>query len=72
MLVVDKELENRFRFYPADTEAKRLAQHDVRRACRTLAEEIVSLTPEGRAQSIALTHVEEVLFWASAAIVRDR
>lgn len=36
----------------------------------TLAHSIVSTTPVGREQSLALTHLEEAIFYANAAIAR--
>ena len=38
---------------------------------RTLALLIVELTPESREQSLALTNLEQAVFWANAAIARN-
>ena len=40
-------------------------------ATRDLAKLLMELTPEGRSQSIALTHLEDVRMRANAAIVLD-
>lgn len=37
----------------------------------TLAESIVELTPVSREQSLSITHLEECIFWANAAIARN-
>lgn len=36
-----------------------------------LAEDIVYLIPPGREQALALTKLEEAIFWANAAIARN-
>ena len=44
----------------------------VREVCREAAEEIVEVTgPSTREQSLAITHLEEAMFWANAAIARE-
>ena len=42
----------------------------LRAEARALALVIVSFTPPSREQSLALTHLEEAIFWANAAIAR--
>ena len=36
-----------------------------------VARQILSFTPPGREQSLALTKLEEAIFWANAAIARN-
>ncbi len=43
----------------------------INNATRDLAKMIMELTPQGRSQSIALTHLEDVRMRANAAIVLD-
>lgn len=43
----------------------------LREAARSLAVLIVELTPGSREQSIALTNLEQAVFWANAAIARN-
>jgi hypothetical protein len=39
--------------------------------CRNAAEELVDLTgPSTREQSLAITHLEEAMFWANAALAQ--
>jgi hypothetical protein len=44
---------------------------DVRAACARAAADILKVTPEGREQSLAITHLEEAMFWGNAAIARE-
>lgn len=64
------DLLNRFGFHPATDPAVGSRHGNIRAVCHRLAEQIVELTPEGREQSLAITHVEEAMFWANAAIAR--
>lgn len=64
------ELVNRFRFHKA-TEAKGAQHSDVRLKCFKLATDLTNLLPDGREKALAITKLEEVMFWANAAIARD-
>lgn len=69
MLATD--IDNRFSFHPADTPDKRIAHEDVRARCRGLAHHFNHVLPEGREKSLAITHLEEVMFWANAGLARQ-
>ncbi|HET6917251.1 MAG TPA: hypothetical protein VFH56_14250 [Acidimicrobiales bacterium] len=64
------DIENRFAFHPATTEEKRNEHTSIRQHCRRLADALNEKVPEGREKSLAVTHLEEVMFWANAAIAR--
>jgi hypothetical protein len=67
--VENEELEVRFTYHaPKDDQPKKYEM--IRASAKTLAQELVLLTPESREQSLALTKLEEVVFWANAAIAR--
>lgn len=65
------DIANRFDFHPATTEEKRNEHTSVRQGCRRLADDLNERLPEGREKSLAITHVEEAMFWANAAIARN-
>jgi len=64
------DIDNRFDFHPATTAEKRAEHGSVRNACAELAHQINEVAPEGREKSLAITKLEEVMFWANAAIAR--
>jgi len=62
----------RFNYHPPNTETKVDNHRRVREACRAAAQEIVEVTGgPTREQSLAITHLEEAMFWANAAIARE-
>ncbi len=65
------DLENRFAYHPPATAAKREAHASVRAECRRLADFLNERLPEGREKSLAVTHLEETMMWANAALARS-
>lgn len=65
------DIENRFAFHAATTEEKRDAHTSIRQACRRLADEMNEKLPEGREKALVVTKLEEVMFWANAAVARQ-
>lgn len=65
------DLATRFRYHPADTEAKRGAHEEVRAVCHDTAKSINALVPEGREKSLAVTKLEEAMMWANAGLARS-
>jgi hypothetical protein len=64
-------LAHRFQFHPADDENTQDAHLQVRDTLLEAADKIVQVTgPESREQSLAITKLEEAMFWANAAIAR--
>lgn len=66
-----EDITNRFAFHPATTEEKRNAHTSIRQTCASLALYLNDYLPEGREKSLAITHLEEVMFWGNAAIARS-
>jgi hypothetical protein len=66
-----QDIATRFDFHSATTEEKRNEHTSVRQACRRLADELNERLPEGREKALAITKLEEVMFWANAAVARQ-
>lgn len=65
------ELSDKFRFHEK-SRAERASEHEqVRSGCLKLAGLVTSVVPEGRERSLALTKLEEAMFWANAGIARS-
>lgn len=67
--MISDDLAGRFRHHPA-TERTAPKYEDIRKRCLDLAEHITTSTPQSREQSLALTNLEQVMFWANASIAR--
>lgn len=65
------DINHRFEFHPADTYQRRHAHESVRTLCRTLAQHLNDVLPEGRDKDLALEHLEDVMFRANASIARQ-
>lgn len=64
------DIENRFAYH-RPTEEK-VAQHELtRNQVKTIAHYWSGNLPEGREKSLAITKLEEAMFWANAAIARN-
>ncbi len=64
------DLDNRFTYHPPkDNQAERYTH--LRASALELAREIAMTTPASREQSLALTNLEQAIFWANAAIARN-
>lgn len=66
-----EDIEHRFAFHAATTQEKRDEHTSIRQACRRLADEMNDRLPEGREKALVVTKLEEVMFWANAAIARS-
>lgn len=67
-----EDIENRFAYHPPKDEANKNAHEGVRAALKTVAHQIDASPdiPNGREKALALTKLEEAMFWANAAIAR--
>jgi hypothetical protein len=63
------EIDTRFTYH-APKEGQPARYTVLRDAAKAFAELIVKHTPESREQSLALTSLEEAVFWSNAAIAR--
>ncbi len=65
-----KDLENRFTYHaPKGSQPERYVA--LRAAAKELATLIVQCSHASRERSLALTHLEEAIFWANAGIARN-
>ena len=66
----EADIKNRFNYHKPDEQA--MATHQaVRDVIREAAVDIDVLVPEGREKSLALTNLEQAMFWANAGIARQ-
>ena len=65
------DLDVRFGQPPQATQVSLNIHADVRNRCRVLADFINVTVPDGREKSLAITNLEQAMFWANAAIARN-
>lgn len=66
-----EDINHRFAFHAASTQEKRDEHTSARAACRDAALVIDELCPPTREKALAITKLEEAMFWANAAIARS-
>ncbi|MFC9874886.1 Acb2/Tad1 domain-containing protein [Nocardia salmonicida] len=66
------DIEHRFAFHAATTAEKRGEHGSVREACKALALFLDERVPDGREKALAITSLEQTMFWANAAIARQK
>lgn len=63
---------NNFEHHPPCNDLE-IAQHEtVREVCRGVAKALIDICPESRELSLALTNLEQAMFWANAALARNK
>lgn len=63
-------LENNFQYHaPKDGQAERY--EEIRDIAKQMAYSLVSFCPPSRELSLALTNLEQAVFWANASIARN-
>lgn len=68
--VSDEELATRFTYHRPESESQVRRYETLRAEALAFAVLIADFTPTSREQSLALTALEEAVFWANAAIAR--
>lgn len=66
---MNSDLENRFTYH-APKPGQPEKYQDLRNLAKSLAYLIEELVPAGREKSLALTRIEEAVFWGNAGIAR--
>ena len=64
------DLDNRFAYHPPKNENTAQTHGLIRDNCRGLAAMLDAHCPDSRELSLAITKLEEVMYWANAAIAR--
>jgi hypothetical protein len=67
-----EDIENRFKFHPADTPERISAHELVRNTMWNAAEYVNENVPDGREKSLAITALEDAMMWANAGIARAK
>jgi hypothetical protein len=65
------DIVHRFAFHAATTKEKADAHGSIRARIGDVAHALNDELPEGREKSLAITKLEEAMFWANAAIARN-
>lgn len=69
-MIDNADLKHRFSYHPPkDDQAVRY--DEIRRHAHWLADRINVIAPDSREKSLAVTHLEEAVMWANAAIARN-
>ena len=68
--MITDDINNRFDYHRPDQRLQ--AEHQgIRNALKANATFLNDVLPEGREKSLAITKLEEAMFWANAAIARQ-
>lgn len=69
-ILLASEIENRVSYHPPTPE--KIKKHElVRELVKDAMTKLSENLPQGREASVALTKLEEVMYWANAAIARN-
>lgn len=65
------DIAHRFASHPATTDERQEGHGDVRVSCLDLALHLNEILPASQEAKIAVRRLEEVMFWANAAVARN-
>ncbi len=69
-MVSQEDIENRFSYHAPDDDRVRLHGR-IREELKMVADFLDAKLPDGREKSLAITKLEEAMFWANASIARQ-
>lgn len=64
------DIHNRFTYHAPATPTRADQHQGMREACENFAHFLNSTLPEGREKALAMTKLEEVMFWGNAGLAR--
>ena len=67
----NKDLNNRFTYHSPETEEQVDNYEEIRDNAKEFAFLLNDLCPDSREKSLAMTKLEEVVFWANASIAQN-
>lgn len=67
----ENDIKNRFTYH-APKEGQPVIYEAIREQARQFAMYLNTAVPESREKSLAITHLEEVVFWANAGLARGK
>ncbi|MFK4167729.1 hypothetical protein ACI2LM_15930 [Paenibacillus lautus] len=67
---MNQQIENNFSYH-APKPGQPEIYHEIREKAKELAYLIDQKAPDSREKSLAMTNLEQAVFWANAAIARD-
>lgn len=73
-MIDSADLDKRFTYHPVKTDGpwpQDARYVEMRQRARDLAEFVNRATPDSREKLLAITHLEEAVMWANAAIARN-
>lgn len=69
-MIPDEDLQNRFTYHAPPGPARVAAHVSIRESGLAMATYINDTVPDSREKSLAITRIEEAVFWANAALAR--
>lgn len=69
---MSEDIQHRFAYHPPKDQAAIKAHERIRNYLGQLATELDETLPAGREKALAITKIEEAMFWANAAIARAK
>jgi hypothetical protein len=70
-VLVLADIEKRFSYHAPKNEHQTMRYAAIRSAAKDFAYMLIQLTPSSREQSLSLTHLEECVMFANAAIAKN-